>query len=83
MQVQNPILQQIAGRNLNSTLSILSAIRKGNVETLFNQLINSNPDFRRFVELNSGKSTEQIVQENNIDVTQLREILRSTGAPER
>lgn len=58
---------------MNTMLQILNAVRSGNAEPLFNQLMNTNPEFKKFVTANQGKSTEQIIKDNNIDVSQLKD----------
>lgn len=71
----NPILQQaMVNRNLSNVMQVLNAVKSGNVESLFNQLMNTNPDFKNFVQANQGKSTEQIINDNNINVSQLKDV---------
>lgn len=53
----NPILQ-----NLN---------KKNNPNNMFSNMLNSNPQFRQFVEENKGKSPEQIAKEHGIDYNEV------------
>lgn len=48
------------------------AMRRQGPEAVFRALMGSNPQFRKFVELNRGKSPEQIAREHGIDFTALQ-----------
>lgn len=53
----NPILQNLNKRN--------------NPNNMFSNMLNSNPQFRQFVEENKGKSPEQIAKEHGIDYNEV------------
>lgn len=38
-----------------------------NPDTVFNELMKNNPQFKNFIESNRGKSPEDIARENGID----------------
>lgn len=74
----NPILQAINGmRNPNNNiLSLMSMLKSGNPDAIFNQLKQTNPQFKKFVEDNQNKSVQQIAQENGIDINVINQFLR-------
>lgn len=43
---------------------------------MFNDLIQNNPEFQKFVKDNEGKSIEQIAKENNIPMDVLNKYIR-------
>lgn len=43
-----------------------------NPDEFYNQLMQDNPQFKKFVEDNKGKSPEQIARENGIDFNLLK-----------
>lgn len=60
---------------LGNVKGILSALRSGNQDAMFQSLYNSNPAFRDFYDKNKGKSPEQIMQENGISPDMVRQFL--------
>lgn len=61
----------------NDLLKRLAEIKSlGNVQGFYNNLVNNNPQFRRFVESNKGKSPEQIAKENGIDLSLLYQLMK-------
>lgn len=64
---------QSSSGNLLSRISQIKDMLEGkNPDAVFNEMMQNNPDFRKFVESNRGKSPEQIARENGIDPTILR-----------
>lgn len=75
--MNNPILQALnVAKNLNSAAAMFQNLKNGNPDALFNTMYNSNPEFRRFVDANKGKSPEQIAQENGVDLGQLQNFMK-------
>ena len=67
------MLQSSASGNLLSRISQIKDMLEGkNPDAVFSEMMQNNPDFRKFVESNRGKSPEQIARENGIDPTILR-----------
>lgn len=64
----NPIMQKLNRSNNQSSLNDLVQIAKGNPDAVFNSLMQSNPQFARFINANKGKTPEQIARENGIDL---------------
>lgn len=60
---------------LGSMMNIMNILKNGNPNAIYNQMINSNPQFRSFVDQNKGKSPEQIAEEYGIDFNQIKSFL--------
>ena len=51
---------------LGQLMQLANEIKQKGPEAIFNQMYQSNPEFKQFVDNNQGKSMEQIARENNI-----------------
>lgn len=61
------------GRGRGSGLhSLLDAMRTVDPAALAQQMMESNPQFRQFVEQNKGKSPDQIAREHGFDLGKFR-----------
>lgn len=61
--------QQVNPRKgLGDLMQLANEIKRNGPEAIFNQMYQSNPEFRKFVETNKGKSMEQIATEHNIRI---------------
>lgn len=49
---------------------------KGSQQGIFNRLMNSNPQFRDFVNSNAGKTPQQIAQEHGIPWEDVQALMR-------
>lgn len=67
-------------QNLNNTLNQMnnfkSLMRNGNPNVIMQNMLNTNPQFRQFVELNKGKTPEQIAQTYGVDLNLLRNFMQ-------
>lgn len=54
----------------------LKALAGGNPQAAFNMLMQSNPDFKKFVQANQGKSPEEIARAYGIDLNQINNLLK-------
>ena len=72
----NPILAMLQNSNSKNILSQIQSIKSmlagKNPDEFYNQLMQDNPQFKKFVEDNKGKSPEQIARENGIDFNLLK-----------
>ncbi len=72
----NPILLMLNNSNqgnlLSQIMSIKNALEGKNTDSLFDEMLQNNPQFRQFVEMNKGKSIEQIAKENGINPNVLK-----------
>lgn len=62
---------------LASRLAQVKQMANGNPQSLFNSMMQSNPNFKRFVQNNQGKTPQQIAKENGFDFNQLQSLFRS------
>lgn len=75
----NPILQNLRPQTNNalSQLANLKQLITGNSpQAVYSMLMQSNPQFRQFINANQGKPPEQIAQENGIDLNQVMSLFR-------
>lgn len=76
----NPMLANLRSQrtpnNLSKLLDIKRLLSGQSPELLYNRMLQSNPQFAQFVQQVQNTSIEQIAAENNIDLTQLRELFR-------
>lgn len=71
----NPILQMLNRNNgANNPLGFLNAIN--NPQAMFNNMMQSNPKFRDFVNQNQGRTPEQIAQAYGIDFNSVKALLK-------
>lgn len=77
----NPLMQAMHGANnpINSKIgqvaNIMNMLRSGNPEQIARQMMHSNPQFRKFVEANKGKTPEQVAWEYGVDLNQLKSMM--------
>ena len=67
----NPLFQAMNGGNLGKMQQIagvMQMLKSGNPEQIAQQMMQSNPRFKQFMEANKGKSPEQVAKENGIDL---------------
>lgn len=67
------------GFNPNAILQNLSSLKSiagGNPQAAFNFLMQSNPQFKQFVQANQGKSPEEIAKAHGIDISQLQQFMK-------
>ena len=62
-------------RSTPSSMPSLVQAAMGDPQELFDQLMRDNPQFRRFVDDNRGKSPEQIARDNGIDFAEVMRLL--------
>lgn len=68
----NPILKQ-----MNSGMGdMLSAVKSGNANAIYQQLLQSNPRFQQFVNENKGLTEEQMAQKYGINVSDVYNMMR-------
>lgn len=56
-------------------MQLKSMVTSGDPTYMFNNMMNTNPQFRQFIETNRGKTIEQVAQENGIDINALKHIM--------
>lgn len=55
------------GNLLSRIMSIKNMLEGRNADDIFNEMLENNPQFKQFVEMNKGKPIEQIAKENGIN----------------
>ncbi len=53
-------------------LNNIKALANGNPQAMFNQMLNTNPQFAKFVNENKGLSPEQIAKNYGVDLSQVK-----------
>jgi hypothetical protein len=66
----NPAMAGLQG------IAQLKNIMRGNPTMVMQNMLQSNPQFAKFVQQNRGKSPEQIAQEYGLDLNLVRQALR-------
>lgn len=77
--MRNPIIQMLNGNRqnpMNNIVELVSSLRNGNPDAIYRQMMNTNPQFKKFIQDNQGKSPEQIAYENGIDMNSIQQFLR-------
>ena len=72
----NPILRNLPNNNLLSQISNIRQLINGDPAAAFGRMMQTNPQFRQFVEANKGKTPEQIASEYGIDFNQVRNLIK-------
>lgn len=75
----NPLMQAMQRNPMNKmgqVANVMKMLRSGNPEQIAQQMMQSNPQFRQFVEANKGKTPEQVAKENGIDINQIMGMMR-------
>lgn len=65
----NPLMN--AMKNAGNVNQIFQMLKTGNPEIIAQNMMQSNPSFKRFIESNKGKTPQQVAQENGIDLNQI------------
>lgn len=65
--MENPITRMLRKNNTNSMPQIMNILGAKNPDELFNNMINTNPQFKRFVEENKGRTPEEIAKAYGLD----------------
>lgn len=76
----NPLMMAMQGASAPANkmwqvASLMKMLRSGNPEQIAQQMMQSNPQFRQFVEQNKGKTPEQVAKEHGIDLNQFKNMM--------
>lgn len=76
----NPLMLAMQGANspmnkMGQVANVLKMLRSGNPDQIAQQMMQSNPQFRQFVEANKGKTPEQVAREHGIDLSQFKSMM--------
>lgn len=70
----NPLMQAMQINPMNKmgqVANMMMVLRSGNPEQIAQQMMQSNPQFRQFVEANKGKTPQQVAKEYGIDLNSI------------
>lgn len=72
----NPLFQAMNDNNkMAQVANIMRMLKSGNPEQIAQQMMQSNPQFRQFMEQNKGKTPEQVAKEHGIDLSQFKTMM--------
>lgn len=73
----NPLMMAMQGSNskMAQAMQVMKMLRSGNPEQIAQQMMQSNPQFRQFVEANKGKTPEQVAREHGFDLNQIKSMM--------
>lgn len=76
----NPLMIAMQGSNnhmnkMGQVANVMKMLRSGNPEQIAQHMMQSNPQFRQFVEANKGKTPEQVAREHGVDLNQLKSMM--------
>ena len=63
------------GNKGNGLLGSIGQLSQGNPQAVFDRMMAGNPRFRSFIKDNTGKSPQQIAEENGLDWNTVRRFL--------
>lgn len=65
--------QQHQQQNSNPLMKLMQLRQQGSSNFIFNQMYNSNPQFRQFADSMQGKTPEQAFHENGLDFSSFQQ----------
>lgn len=76
----NPLMMAMQGTSspmgkMGQVASLMKMLRSGNPDQIAQQMMQNNPQFRRFVEQNKGKTPEQVAREHGVDLSQFKSMM--------
>lgn len=76
----NPLMMAMQSANnpvnkMGQVANLMKMLRAGNPEQIAQQMMQNNPQFRKFVEANRGKTPEQVAREYGVDLNQLKSMM--------
>lgn len=75
----NPLFQAMSGGltgGNNQIATLMQMLRGGNPEQIAQQMMQSNPRFKQFIEQNKGKTPEQVAREHGFDIEQVKQLMK-------
>lgn len=67
----NPLTSMMNNSRQNPIANILQMLKTGDPNQIAARLMQSNPQFKQFVEANKGKTPEQVASEHGVDLSQI------------
>lgn len=67
----NPLASMMNNGPQNPITNVLQMLKAGDPNQIAARLMQSNPQFKQFVEANKGKTPEQVASEHGINLSQI------------
>lgn len=67
----NPLASMMNNGPQNPIANILQMLKSGDPNQIAARLMQSNPQFKQFVEANKGKTPEQVASEHGVNLSQI------------
>lgn len=68
----NPLFQAMSGGGkMQQVAGLMQMLKSGNPQQIAMQMMQTNPQFRQFMEQNKGKDPMQIAREHGIDLNKI------------
>lgn len=77
----NPLMQAMAGsfnaprNNFSQIVGMIRTLQSGNPQQMFQNMMQNNPQFRKFMEANKDKDPIQVAKEHGIDLEQIKSMM--------
>lgn len=73
----NPLMMAMNDNNnrMAQAIQIMNQLKSGNPEQIFQNMMQNNQQFQRFMEQNRGKTPEQVARENGVDLSQFKSLM--------
>ncbi len=68
----NPVIQMLRGQQQNPLNQVMGMLQNGNPQQIFENMINTNPQFRQFVQENKDLTPQQMCQKFGVDPSILK-----------
>jgi hypothetical protein len=74
--MSNPLFDNQLQPGNQGIFGLIKQLKSGNAQQMFNQMYQSNPQFRDFANSMKGKSPEQAFQEKGFDFSQFKNMIK-------
>lgn len=76
----NPLMMAMQGASspmnkMGQVASVMKMLRSSNPDQIDQQMMQSNPHFRQFIEQNKGKTPDQVAREHGLDLSQFKSMM--------
>lgn len=74
--MSNPLFENQPQPGNQGIFGLIKQLKSGNAQQMFDQMYQTNPQFRDFANSMKGKTPEQAFQEKGFDFSQFKNIVR-------
>ena len=61
---------------MSNVMGLVNALKNGNPQYMYDQMMKNNPQFKSFVDANKGKTAQEIADNYGIDMNVINQLLR-------